>query len=142
MVAKLHSSLFANGRACGRKYRIRYTSGTNKAIHDACTGNTIVVMVIDQCKTCLANDLVLSQEAFAKIARPNLGRVNIAYQQYELSIIELILLFEVYIFVCQLTNLLIGIFYGGFQDLIMQNMKHPVMCFSTKCFSTKRRTNE
>ncbi|KAJ0752235.1 putative EG45-like domain containing protein, plant [Helianthus annuus] len=81
MVAKLHGSLFANGRACGRKYRIHCTSGTNKAIRDACTRNTIDVMVIDQCKTCLANDLVLSQETFEKIARSNLGRVNIDHEQ-------------------------------------------------------------
>ncbi|KAL8209424.1 hypothetical protein R6Q57_006156 [Mikania cordata] len=85
MIAKVHGSLFANGRACGRRYRVRCISGTNKAIRDACTGSTVDVKVVDRCETCAGNELQLSQEAFAKIARLALGRVNIEYEQYILT---------------------------------------------------------
>ncbi|KAD0877853.1 hypothetical protein E3N88_43596 [Mikania micrantha] len=88
MIAKVHGSLFANGRACGRRYRVRCISGTNKAIRDACTGSTVDVKVVDRCETCAGNELQLSQEAFAKIARLALGRVNIEYEQYILTIID------------------------------------------------------
>ncbi|KAI3827578.1 hypothetical protein L1987_01655 [Smallanthus sonchifolius] len=81
MIARAHGSLFAYGRACGWRYRVRCISGTNKAIRDACTGNTVDVTIIDRCETCAANELQLSQEAFAKIARPALGRVNVEYAQ-------------------------------------------------------------
>ncbi|KAI7740277.1 hypothetical protein M8C21_025756 [Ambrosia artemisiifolia] len=81
MVAKVHISLFGNGRACGKRYRIRCTGGTNKAIRNACTGKTIDVMVVDRCDTCWGYELVISQEAFAMIARPTLDRVNINYQE-------------------------------------------------------------
>nr|XP_043631046.1 EG45-like domain containing protein 2 [Erigeron canadensis] len=77
MNAKVHSSLFG----CGRRYRVRCVSGTNKAIRDACTGNTVDVMVVGRCESCAKNELVLSQEAFAKIARLALGRVNVEYEQ-------------------------------------------------------------
>ncbi|XP_076958339.1 EG45-like domain containing protein [Bidens hawaiensis] len=81
MIAKEHISFFANGRSCGKRYRVRCLSGTNKAIRDACTGDTVDVKVVDRCETCASNELVLSQEAFAKIARLALGRVNIQYEQ-------------------------------------------------------------
>ncbi|PWA33958.1 DNA methylase, N-6 adenine-specific, conserved site [Artemisia annua] len=82
MIAKVHSGMFTNGKACGTKYRVRCLSGTNKAIRNACTGNTIDVMVVDRCERCAANELQLTQEAFSKIAVLNLGRVNIEYEQY------------------------------------------------------------
>ncbi|KAJ0886758.1 putative rlpA-like protein, double-psi beta-barrel [Helianthus annuus] len=81
MIAKVHISMLANGKACGRRYRVRCLSGTNKAIRDACTGKTVDVKVIGSCEKCNQNELVLSQEAFAKIARLALGRVNINYEQ-------------------------------------------------------------
>ncbi|KAJ0752234.1 putative EG45-like domain containing protein, plant [Helianthus annuus] len=74
MIAKEHISMLANGKACGRRYRVRCLSGTNKAIRDACTGKTVDVKVIGSCEKCNQNELVLSQEAFAKIARLALGR--------------------------------------------------------------------
>ncbi|XP_071729645.1 EG45-like domain containing protein isoform X2 [Rutidosis leptorrhynchoides] len=79
MILKAHSNLFVNGSACGTRYRVRCISGTNKAIRDACTGNTVDVMVVDRCETCASNEIKLSQEAFAKIARLALGRVNVEY---------------------------------------------------------------
>ncbi|KAJ0752232.1 putative EG45-like domain containing protein, plant [Helianthus annuus] len=81
MIAKVHISKFANGKACGRRYRVRCLSGTNKAIRNACTGNTVDVKVIGSCVICGQNELVLSQEAFAKIADLSLGRVNVHYDQ-------------------------------------------------------------
>ncbi|GJS37297.1 EG45-like domain containing protein [Tanacetum coccineum] len=69
MIAKVHSGMFTNGKACGTKYRVRCLSGTNKAIRNACTGNTVDVMVVDRCETCAANELQLTQEAFSKIAK-------------------------------------------------------------------------
>ncbi|KVI01352.1 Barwin-like endoglucanase [Cynara cardunculus var. scolymus] len=82
MISKAHSGLFANGSACGRRYRVHCISGTNKAIRNACTGNSVDVMVIDRCNMCAVNQLELSEEAFAKIARVELGRVNVEYEQY------------------------------------------------------------
>ncbi|XP_076958348.1 EG45-like domain containing protein [Bidens hawaiensis] len=81
MVAKAHGALFEYGRACGWKYRVHCISGTNKAIRDACTGKTVDVTIVDRCEACSANVLELSQEAFATIARPALGRVNVEYEQ-------------------------------------------------------------
>ncbi|KAI7740276.1 hypothetical protein M8C21_025755 [Ambrosia artemisiifolia] len=81
MIAKQHISMLANGKACGRRYQVRCLSGTNKAIRNACTGNTVDVKVIGSCQKCGPNELVLSQDAFAKIANVNLGRVNINYEQ-------------------------------------------------------------
>ncbi|KAK1418395.1 hypothetical protein QVD17_27539 [Tagetes erecta] len=90
MIARTPGSVFAYGRACGRKYRIQCISGTNKAIRDACTGKTVDVTVVDRCETCAANEIQLSQEAFATIARVELGRVNIEYAQYVLTSTELV----------------------------------------------------
>ncbi|XP_076958346.1 EG45-like domain containing protein [Bidens hawaiensis] len=81
MVAKAHGSLFEYGRACGWKYRVRCISATNKAIRDACTGKSVDVTIVDRWEDCGANVLELSQEAFATIARPALGRVNVEYEQ-------------------------------------------------------------
>ncbi|KAJ0524837.1 putative rlpA-like protein, double-psi beta-barrel [Helianthus annuus] len=81
MVARAHGSLFAYGKACGWKYRVRCTSGKNKAIPNACTGNTVDVTIVDRCETCGADVLELSQEAFAQIARPELGKVDVEYAQ-------------------------------------------------------------
>ncbi|KAL7593670.1 hypothetical protein Lser_V15G33348 [Lactuca serriola] len=82
MIAKAHSGLFANGIAsCGRRFRVRCLSGTNKAIRDACTGNSVDVTVVGTCSGCAVNELQLSEESFGKIARLALGRVNIEYEQ-------------------------------------------------------------
>ncbi|KAJ9551013.1 hypothetical protein OSB04_015058 [Centaurea solstitialis] len=81
MVSKAHSGLFANGSACGRRYRVRCISGTNKAIRDACKGNSVDVVIVDRCDMCSVNQLELSEEAFEKIARVELGRVNVEYEQ-------------------------------------------------------------
>ncbi|KAI3709180.1 hypothetical protein L2E82_38939 [Cichorium intybus] len=81
MISKAHSGLFSDGSvACGRRYRVRCISGTNKAIRNACTGNSVDVTVVGSCTGCGVNELQLSQEAFATIARLALGRVNIEYE--------------------------------------------------------------
>ncbi|MFS7966858.1 putative rlpA-like protein, double-psi beta-barrel [Helianthus anomalus] len=108
MIAKEHISMLANGKACGRRYRVRCLSGTNKAIRNACTGKTVDVKVIGSCEKCSQNELVLSQEAFAKIARLALGRVNINYEQYVLTIIDIIYVLKV--FTISFVILLIGNF--------------------------------
>ncbi|KAJ0800221.1 putative EG45-like domain containing protein, plant [Helianthus annuus] len=41
--------LFNNRAACGTKYRVTCTSGTNAGVPQPCTGNSVDVTVVDLC---------------------------------------------------------------------------------------------
>ncbi len=81
MIAAANNGLFGNGAACGRRYRVTCISGTNQGVPRPCRGNSVVVTVVDRCPGCNSDQIDLSQEAFAIIADPNAGRINIDYTQ-------------------------------------------------------------
>ena len=81
MILAANGGLYANGGACGTRYRVTCTSGTNAGVPQPCTGNSVDVTVVDRCPGCAANQVDLSQEAFAVIANTDAGRINIEYNQ-------------------------------------------------------------
>ncbi|MFS7917903.1 putative rlpA-like protein, double-psi beta-barrel [Helianthus anomalus] len=81
MIVALNGGLFGNKGACGRRYRVRCTGGTNAGVPHPCTGKSIVVTAVDLCPGCADNQIDLSQEAFSMIANPDAGRINIEYDQ-------------------------------------------------------------
>ncbi|GKA69335.1 EG45-like domain containing protein, partial [Tanacetum coccineum] len=54
---------------------------TNDGVLQPCTGNSVDVTVVDFCPACASNQVDLSQEAFAVIANPDAGRINIEYNR-------------------------------------------------------------
>ncbi|KAI3709181.1 hypothetical protein L2E82_38940 [Cichorium intybus] len=81
MIVAANARLFAGKGACGRRYRVRCTSGTNLGVPHPCRGGTVDVTVVDLCPGCAGDQLDLSQEAFAMIADPDEGRISIEYHQ-------------------------------------------------------------
>ena len=81
MILAANGGLYANGGACGTRYRVTCTSGTNAGVPQPCTGNSVDVTVVDRCPGCAGNQVDLSQEAFAVIANTDAGRINIEYNQ-------------------------------------------------------------
>ncbi|XP_076921754.1 EG45-like domain containing protein 2 [Bidens hawaiensis] len=78
MTAAVNRGLFANGTACGTRYRVTCT-GTTSNVPRPCTGNSVNVTIVDICVSCSANQFELSREAFAVIANTDAGRINIDY---------------------------------------------------------------
>ncbi|KNA14513.1 hypothetical protein SOVF_106900 [Spinacia oleracea] len=79
MIAAASGDVFQNRAACGRRYRVTCTSGTNQGVPQPCRGGSVIVEVVDLCPGCSANGLDLSFEAFSVIADPNAGRINIDF---------------------------------------------------------------
>ncbi|KAL5698048.1 hypothetical protein ACHQM5_029135 [Ranunculus cassubicifolius] len=79
MFVAVSEGLWDNGAACGRRYRLRCLSGSNKP----CKDGTIDVGVIDVCsaRPCPAT-VMMSKEAFAAVSLFPGGRINIEYIQY------------------------------------------------------------
>ncbi|MFS7917872.1 putative rlpA-like protein, double-psi beta-barrel [Helianthus anomalus] len=80
MILAANSGLFNNRAACGTRYRVTCTGGTN-AVAQPCTGRSVDVTVVDLCPGCAGNQVDLSQEAFAVIANTDAGRINIEYNR-------------------------------------------------------------
>ena len=69
MVAALNTRDYETSKACGARVLVR-----------AANGATITVRIVDECPgDCLAGQLDLSREAFAKLADPTLGRIPITW---------------------------------------------------------------
>ncbi len=68
MVAAMNAEEYDNARACGAYVRVNGPKGS------------IVVRIVDLCPECRAGHLDLSREAFALIAEPIQGRVDITWQ--------------------------------------------------------------
>ncbi|CAI0394103.1 unnamed protein product [Linum tenue] len=79
MIVGVSDKLWNNGRACGRRYRVRCVGPAN-LVRNACKTTTaaIIVTVVDYCKAC-TGDLNLSRGAFSRIANPDAGKVRVAY---------------------------------------------------------------
>lgn len=82
MIAAASNELWGSGDACGNKYRVKCLSGTNAGVPHPCKHNTdVVVTIVDFCPPGCQGTFDLSQEAFAKIADRNEGKINIDFQQ-------------------------------------------------------------
>ncbi|CAI0438690.1 unnamed protein product [Linum tenue] len=77
-------ALWHRGDACGKVYKVRCVGGTNQGVARPCKkGKTVTVKIIDLCPSngCQAT-IDLSREAFAHIADPDEGIINIAFEEY------------------------------------------------------------
>ncbi|XP_058227103.1 EG45-like domain containing protein [Rhododendron vialii] len=81
MIAAASDVIWDNRAACGRMYSVRCTGPTNQGVPQPCTGQSVVVKVVDYCPPGCASTIDLSQEAFTVIADPNAGKINIEYNQ-------------------------------------------------------------
>ncbi|GMN23309.1 hypothetical protein TIFTF001_040437 [Ficus carica] len=75
MIAAVSDKLWDNKAACERSYLVTCSGPTNQAPQPCYEGNEIV----DLCKGC-PTAINLSQEAFAKIANINDGKIRIKYE--------------------------------------------------------------
>ncbi|KAL3535303.1 hypothetical protein ACH5RR_003764 [Cinchona calisaya] len=80
MIAAASDAIWNNRAACGRNYRVTCTGPTNQGVQRPCRGS-VVVKIVDYCPPGCAGTIDLSQQAFAIIADPNAGKVNIEYHQ-------------------------------------------------------------
>ncbi|KAL3535301.1 hypothetical protein ACH5RR_003762 [Cinchona calisaya] len=80
MIAAASDAIWNNRAACGRNYRVTCTGPTNQGVPRPCRAS-VVVKIVDYCPPGCAGTIDLSQEAFAIIADPNAGKVNIEYHQ-------------------------------------------------------------
>jgi len=69
MVAAMNHADYDNAALCGAYISVQGPDGT------------VLVRIVDRCPECPEGDVDLSQEAFALIAEPRLGRVPISWQQ-------------------------------------------------------------
>nr|XP_027067348.1 EG45-like domain containing protein [Coffea arabica] len=79
LIAAASNVIWDNGAACGRNYRVTCTGTNSEGIAQPCRGS-VVVQIIDYCPPGCRATFDLSQEAFALIADPNAGKVNIDYE--------------------------------------------------------------
>ncbi|EOA17869.1 hypothetical protein CARUB_v10006278mg [Capsella rubella] len=78
MIAAASDTLWDNGRVCGKKFRVKCTGPRNPVPHP-CTGKSVTVTIVDHCPSGCASTIDLSREAFAQIANPVAGIINIDY---------------------------------------------------------------
>ncbi|XP_020888691.1 EG45-like domain containing protein 2 isoform X1 [Arabidopsis lyrata subsp. lyrata] len=78
MVVGVKNNLWQNGRACGRRYRVRCIGATYN-FPGACTGRTVDVKVVDFCREPCNGDLNLSRDAFRVIANIDAGNIRVVY---------------------------------------------------------------
>ncbi|CAH8274820.1 unnamed protein product [Arabidopsis lyrata] len=78
MIAAASDRLWNNGRVCGKMITVKCT-GPRNAVPHPCTGKSMTVKIVDHCPSSCASTLDLSREAFAQIANPVAGIINIDY---------------------------------------------------------------
>ncbi|KAL0404404.1 UNVERIFIED_CONTAM: EG45-like domain containing protein [Sesamum radiatum] len=81
MIAAASDAIWDNKAACGRSYKVTCTGATNKGVPHPCTGQSVVVRIVDYCPPGCRGTIDLSQEAFSIIANPDAGKVNIQFHQ-------------------------------------------------------------
>lgn len=81
MIAAASDAIWGNRAACGRSYRVRCTGATNQGVPQPCKGTSVVVKIVDYCPPGCRGTIDLSQEAFAAIANPDAGKIQIEYTQ-------------------------------------------------------------
>ncbi|KAJ4826573.1 hypothetical protein Tsubulata_008523 [Turnera subulata] len=80
LFVKVSESLWDNGAACGRRYRLRCLSGNNRP----CNNGILEVRVVDYCKRCTST-IQLSRDAFSAISHSSTAKINIEFVQYASS---------------------------------------------------------
>ncbi|CAI9098665.1 OLC1v1035350C1 [Oldenlandia corymbosa var. corymbosa] len=81
LIAAVSHEIWDNGNACGRRYRVTCTGGTNNGVpHPCIDGETVEVEVVDFCPGC-PGAFDLSKDAFAAIADTDAGYIGIEYDQ-------------------------------------------------------------
>lgn len=69
MIAAMNHTDYESARACGAYVRVR-----------AANGNSITVRIVNECPLpCAPGQLDLSQQAFAELANPSLGRIPVTW---------------------------------------------------------------
>lgn len=81
MIAAASDAIWGSRAACGRNYRVRCTGATNQGVPQPCKGTSVVVKIVDYCPPGCQGTIDLSQEAFAAIANPDAGKIQIEYNQ-------------------------------------------------------------
>ncbi|KAF4383876.1 hypothetical protein G4B88_016309 [Cannabis sativa] len=83
MIAAASEAIWDDKGACGRMYKVRCIGGTNQGVSNPCRGGgSVVVKIVDLCPAPGCRGTIdLSQEAFAMIADPNEGKINIKFTQ-------------------------------------------------------------
>ncbi|KAK6136453.1 hypothetical protein DH2020_029809 [Rehmannia glutinosa] len=81
MIAAASDTIWDNKAACGRTYKVKCTGATNKGVPNPCTGQSVVVRVVDYCPPGCRGTIDLSQEAFAVIANTDAGKIKIQFDQ-------------------------------------------------------------
>ncbi|KAK6912443.1 RlpA-like protein, double-psi beta-barrel domain [Dillenia turbinata] len=83
MIAAADGELWNKGEACGQTYQVTCLSGTNKGTPHPCRDSrTVEMKIVELCPDGCRGTIDLSREAFASIADPDSGSINISYQQY------------------------------------------------------------
>ncbi|MFQ6649171.1 hypothetical protein Gotur_023203 [Gossypium turneri] len=71
------SDAFWDG-CCGRNYKVECRGATNQGDPNPCRGKDyMVVKIVDYCPSGCQGNIDLSQEAFAAIANPDAGKIEI-----------------------------------------------------------------
>ncbi|XVF88060.1 hypothetical protein PTKIN_Ptkin19aG0018800 [Pterospermum kingtungense] len=81
MIAAASDAIWNNRAACNKRYSVRCTGATNQGVPQPCRGGSIVVRIVDYCPPGCQGTIDLSQEAFAMIADPNAGKIQIEYNE-------------------------------------------------------------
>ncbi|CAN0899666.1 EG45-like domain containing protein [Linum grandiflorum] len=82
MVAMVPNSTFKKGKACGNKYQVTCTGGTNNYPSPCKPGQQpVTVTVANSCSGDDCATFTLSTAAFEVIAKHDAGRVNISYKR-------------------------------------------------------------
>ncbi|XP_031266981.1 EG45-like domain containing protein [Pistacia vera] len=80
MIAAASDAIWENRGACGKNYKVTCTGATNEGDPYPCTGASVVVEIVDYCPPGCRGTIDLSQEAFAVIANPDAGKIDISFQ--------------------------------------------------------------
>ncbi|GJN24123.1 hypothetical protein PR202_gb11845 [Eleusine coracana subsp. coracana] len=82
LIAAASDVFWRGGGACDERYVVQCTGATNEGVPHPCTGRSVTVRIVDECPPGSCRGTIdLSQEAFAVIADPNAGKINIEYRQ-------------------------------------------------------------
>ncbi|KAG8375781.1 hypothetical protein BUALT_Bualt10G0136000 [Buddleja alternifolia] len=83
LFVQVSEGLWDNGAACGRRYRLRCLSGSNKP----CKNGAVDVRVVDFCsrRPC-PSTIVMSKDAFSAVSHSPDAKINIEFIQYDLKL--------------------------------------------------------
>ncbi|XP_066312617.1 EG45-like domain containing protein [Miscanthus floridulus] len=84
-IAAASEVFWDGGAACGDRYVVTCTGATNQGVPHPCTGRSVTVKIVDLCPAGCRGTIDLSQEAFAVIADPDAGKIDIEYTKYDVA---------------------------------------------------------